>query len=402
MEARAEVATARGEGRRPPAWLLAAIPLALVAVAVAAFALLDAPGVERTGPPIEELEFERTEFRPGEIELRLRNPGSDPVTIAQVAINDAYVDFSASEPEVGRLGAATLVLDYPWEEELPYRISILTSTGVTIEHDVEAAVTTPNADPGFFGLMALLGTYVGIIPVMLGMLFLPFMRRAREGWLRIFLALTIGLLVFLGVDGYFEGVEIASAATAFGGASLVVLGAGIAFLILTGIDRHLEGRRARAEEAGAAGWQLALMIAIGIGLHNLGEGLAIGTAYATGELALGAFLVIGFALHNTTEGFAIVAPLAGAARRPGLSRLAALGLIAGGPAILGALIGASVTNPQLSAFLIGVGVGAIAQVVVQIAPAIRDAGGRILYPGSVAGMLVGVLILYATGLLVSV
>jgi len=402
MEARSELADARRGAARFPIWALAAIPLALIAAAIGAFALLDAPGVERSGPLIEELEVERTIFRPGEIELRLRNPGADPVTIAQVAVNDAYVDFEAAAIEVGRLGGTTLVLDYPWQEELPYRISILTSTGVTIDHEVEAAVETPVADRSFFALMALLGTYVGIIPVMLGMLFLPFLRRAGRGWLRIFLALTIGLLAFLAVDGYFEGVAIGGAVTAFGGSSLVLVGAGVAFLVLTGIDRHLESRRGKAEDAGATGWRLALMIAIGIGLHNLGEGLAIGTAYATGELALGAFLVIGFALHNTTEGFAIVAPLAGSGRRPGLGRLALLGLIAGGPAILGAMLGASVTNPELSGFLIGIGVGAIAQVIVQILPSIRDVAGRLLYPASVVAMLAGVALLYVTGLLIHV
>jgi ZIP family zinc transporter len=147
---------------------------------------------------------------------------------------------------------------------------------------------------------------------------------------------------------------------------------------------------------------LALMVAVGIGLHNLGEGLAIGSAYALGELALGAFLVVGFALHNTTEGIAIAAPLAAADHRPRLGRLAALGLIAGGPAILGALVGAAAYNAELSAFLIGIGVGAIAQVIVQLVPSIRDRAGRALHPRSVAGILAGMLFLYATGLLVSV
>ncbi len=143
------------------------------------------------------------------------------------------------------------------------------------------------------------------------------------------------------------------------------------------------------------------MIAIGIGLHNLGEGLAIGSAYAVGALALGAFLVVGFAIHNTTEGIAIVAPLA-AGERPSLGRLAALGLIAGAPAILGAFIGSSVSNAELSTFLLGVGVGAIVQVIVQIWPSIRDESGRGLYPASVIAIVAGAALLYVTGLLISV
>jgi zinc transporter ZupT len=146
--------------------------------------------------------------------------------------------------------------------------------------------------------------------------------------------------------------------------------------------------------------QLALMIAIGIGLHNLGEGLAIGSAYAVGELALGAFLVVGFAIHNTTEGIAIVAPLT--RERPPLARLLGLGFVAGAPAIVGALVGASIDNAELSAFLIGIGVGAIVQVIVQIAPAIRDSAGRLLDAGNAAAIAAGALALYLTGLLISI
>ncbi len=146
-------------------------------------------------------------------------------------------------------------------------------------------------------------------------------------------------------------------------------------------------------------------MAIGIGLHNLGEGLAIGSAYATGALALGAFLVVGFAIHNTTEGLAIVAPLRGGEGEGGalgLPRLLGLGLIAGGPAILGAWIGASAFDPSIAALLFGVGVGAIVRVIVQIAPSMRDSHGRLLHPLSVGGMLLGIALLYVTGLLVTV
>jgi zinc transporter, ZIP family len=224
----------------------------------------------------------------------------------------------------------------------------------------------------------------------------------REHWIRIFIAATIGLLGFLAIDAYLEGTEIAEQSTgAFGGTGLLFIGAAVAYFALVAVDRYLRGRRERAKAAGAGAFQLSLLIAIGIGLHNLGEGLAIGSAYAIGELALGAFLVFGFALHNTTEGLAIVAPLAGR-RRPSLGRLAVLGLIAGGPAILGAFIGASAYIPEFAALLIGIGIGAIVQVIVQIVPAIRDRAGRALYPASVGGILAGVAILYITGLLVSV
>jgi zinc transporter ZupT len=141
------------------------------------------------------------------------------------------------------------------------------------------------------------------------------------------------------------------------------------------------------------------MIAIGIGLHNLGEGLAIGSAYAVGALAVGAALVVGFAVHNTTEGLAIVAPLTD--RRPPIRTLIGLGAVAGAPAILGAVIGAAVDNAALSAVLLGVGVGAIAQVITQISPALRDHAGRLLDPTVIGGLASGVAIMYFTGLLVT-
>ena len=395
----------RGFAASWPSWLLGLVPLLVIAAAIGAFALLGGPGLgERTGPPVEELSVERTVLRPGEIELTLRNDGPDPVEIAQVAVNDGYASFVAEGGrEVGRLDSTTLVVSYPWIEGEAYEIFILTSSGGTIDAAIPVAAETPEADAGFFGLMALLGIYVGVIPVSLGMLWLPFMRRLGSGWIGALIAFTIGLLAFLAIDAALEGLEIAAEApAAFGATGLVLVGALVAYLVLAAVDAHLGERRRRAGASGAAsGAYLALLVAIGIGLHNLGEGLAIGSAYATGALALGAFLVVGFAIHNTTEGLAIVAPLR-EGTRPGLARLATLGLVAGAPAILGAWIGAAAFNPSLAALLFGVGVGAIARVIVQIAPAMRDGEGRLLYPVSVAGMLAGMAALYLTGLLVSV
>ena len=389
---------------RTPVWALGLIPLGLIAAALVALLTVGGDTLgERPGPPAEDIAVEQTVLRPGKIELTVRNAGPDAVEVAQVFVNDAYVDYSTDAEQVGRLGSQKLTLDYPWQEGSPLLVTLLTSSGGTVEHTVDVAVATPEAGAGFYGLMALLGLYVGVIPVLMGMLFLPFLRRVRELWVRVFMAATVGLLGFLAVDAYLEGTDIAEGSTgAFGGVQLLFIGAALAYFALVALDRFLRGRRARAEAAGAAGFQLSLVIAIGIGLHNLGEGLAIGAAYAGGELALGAFLVFGFALHNTSEGLAIVAPLA-ARSRPSLARLAALGLIAGAPAILGAFIGASAYNPEAVAFLLGVGIGAIVQVIVQIVPAMRERStGRALYPASVGGILAGVAVLYVTGLLVSV
>jgi zinc transporter ZupT len=249
--------------------------------------------------------------------------------------------------------------------------------------------------------MALLGIYVGVIPVALGMLWLPWIRRIPPGWLRAVMALTVGLLAVLAIDATLEGLELAGTGSqALGGAALVLIGGAVSYLLLTGASAWLAQRRRAASAAGASGTTLSLLVAVGIGLHNLGEGVAIGSAYSAGALALGAFLVIGFALHNTTEGLAIVAPVAHL--RPSLGRLAALGLIAGAPAVLGAWIGAAAFNPSVAAFLFGFGAGAIAQVVVQLAPSLRDEDGRTLHPRAVGGLLAGMALMFATGLLVSV
>jgi zinc transporter ZupT len=382
---------------RTPAWVLGLIPLLLIVAAVGAFALLDGPGLgERRGPPVEELAVERTKLTPGVIELTVRNDGPDDVHIAQAVVNDAFAQFSGADGAIGRLDTATVRIQQPWVEGEAYEVALITSSGGTFAHEIPVAVATPDNDLSFFGLMALLGIYVGVIPVALGMLWLPWVRRIPPDWLRVVMALTVGLLGFLAIDATLEGLELAGEGSqAFGGAALVLLGGVVSFLLLSGVSSWVSKR-----SAGATGGSLALLVAIGIGLHNLGEGVAIGSAYSVGALALGAFLVVGFALHNTTEGLAIVAPVAHL--KPTLGRLALLGLVAGAPAVLGAWIGAAAFNASLAAFLFGFGAGAIVQVIVQLAPSLRDDAGRTLHPAAVGGLLAGMGLMFATGLLVSV
>jgi zinc transporter ZupT len=383
-----------------PAWLAGAAPLVVLAVAIGLFVLLDAPGLNRIGLPQERLAVERTVLKPGEIDLHVRNEGADPVRVRQVIVNDAFVPFDQPRSEIGRLGGSEIDVSYPWIEGENYDVQLVTDTGSTIDHSIASAVETPNAGLDFYGLMALIGIYVGVIPVGIGMLWLPWLRGVDQRWIHFLLAFTIGLLGFLGVEALLEGTQLAgTGAEAFGGAALVWLGAAGAFLALAGVDGWLRGRRPKGSGS-ALGYRAAFLVALGIGLHNLGEGLAIGSAYAVGSLALGATLVVGFALHNTTEGLAIVAPVA-QEQQSRLRRLALLGFLAGAPAVLGAWIGASAFNPSLAALMFGVGAGAIAQVVVQISPAIRDAAGRLLHPLAVAGLLTGLVVMYLTGLMVS-
>jgi zinc transporter, ZIP family len=397
--------------RRKPAWLAGLAPLVVLALAIGLFVAFDAPGLDRIGVPEENLAVERTVLAPGEIELHVRNDGADPVEVRQVIVNDAFAAFDQSNDDIGRLGGSTIDVQYPWIEGQAYELILLTATGATITHEIEAAVETPDADLGFYGLMALIGIYVGVIPVTIGMLWLPWMRGVDARWMRFLLAFTVGLLAFLGVDALLEGTEIAdSGPGSFGGAALVWLGAAAAYLALAGVDGWLGARRARLAEDGyedgggrarGLGYRAAFLVALGIGLHNLGEGLAIGSAYAIGSLALGATLVVGFALHNTTEGLAIVAPVAREGRAR-VQRLLLLGLLAGAPAVLGAWVGASAFHPSVAALMFGIGAGAIAQVIVQIAPQVRDESGRFLHPLASAGLLAGLLVMYLTGLLVSV
>ena len=406
MEAGSATAT---RSTRRPAWLAGLLPLAILAVAIGLFVALDAPGLDRVGVPQEELTVERTVLEPGRIELQVRNDGADPVEVRQVIVNDGFADFSQTDPQLGRLAGGEIDVQYPWVEGQAYEIALLTATGATIDHTIEAAVETPDADLSFYGLMALIGLYVGVIPVAIGMLWLPWLRGVDARWMRFLLAFTIGLLAFLGIDALLEGTELAgSGPESLGGAALVWLGAAAAYLALAGVDGWLSGRQERledeADDSGGSlglGYRAAFLVALGIGLHNLGEGLAIGSAYAVGALALGATLVVGFALHNTTEGLAIVAPVAreGGAR---LRRLVLLGLLAGAPAVLGAWIGASAFDPSLAALMFGVGAGAIARVIVQIAPAVKDEAGRLLHPLAAGGLVAGLVVMYVTGLLVSV
>jgi ZIP family zinc transporter len=401
-----ELQTDRERGRRLPRWLLGVLPLVFIALTIGTFVGFNTPGLDgRAGPPIEELTVERTVLKPGRFELTVRNDGPDAVRVRQVQVNDAFVAFGGAEDPIGRLSSETIRIPQPWLEGEAYSVTLMTSTGATIAHEIPVAVETPATDLSFFALMALLGIYVGVIPIALGMLWLPWIRRIPAAWLQGVMALTVGLLAFLAVDATLEGLDVAAQGSqAFGGAALVFVGIGVAYLLLSGVSTWVSDRRRHAREADRAhprsGDRLALLIAIGIGMHNLGEGVAIGSSYAVGALALGAFLIVGFAIHNTTEGLAIVAPIA--SYKPSLRRLGALGLIAGMPAVLGAWIGAAAFNTSVAAFLFGMGAGAIAQVVVALLPSLRDGEGRTLNPASVGGMLAGMAVMFGTGLAVAV
>ena len=355
-------------------------------------------------PPVERLTFQRVTLEPGGIVVSVMNDGPDDVTIAQVQVDEAFWTFTADDGVALRhLGRTTLRIPYPWVEGEAHAVRVLTSTGTAFEHEIPVAVETPIPSARFFGVFTLIGLYVGVIPVVIGLLWFPFLTRLSVRGMDFLLALTVGLLAFLLVDGTSEGFEAAGLLPeSFQGAVLFALAAAGAYLLLEGIGAWLKGR-GRGADKGSGGWVLAVLIAVGIGLHNFGEGLAIGSAFALGEAALGTLLIVGFTLHNTTEGLAIVAPLARERRHVGVGNLAKLGLIGGVPTIAGAWLGGFVYSPVWSVLFLAIGVGAIAQVIGQIVRHMGREGSaaRVLATGPVlAGLFAGFAVMYVTGMLV--
>lgn len=380
-------------------WLWGLLPLALLGVLSLVVANTGLLSFLRRGvPPVEQLTFDRVTLAPNVVTVEVVNGGPDAVTVAQVLVDDAFWEFTI-EPAatVKRLGRATITIPYAWVENEPHEIALLTSTGLTFSHEIAVASETPAADLEFLGIFALIGLYVGIIPVAIGLLWYPLLRRLAPRWIHFALALTAGLLIFLGADAVHEALEAgARVAGAFQGTLLVVVAALGTLLVLQMIS-HTHVRHGGPRERRA----VAVLIALGIGLHNLGEGLAIGAAYSLGEAALGAFLIIGFMLHNTTEGLGIVAPIA--KDRPRLPVLVGLGLLAGAPTVLGAWIGGLAYSPVYSTLFLAVGAGAIAQVVIALYRVVgREAGDALRNPLTAGGVLAGLLIMYGTGLLVAV
>ena len=179
-----EAATARGS-RRPP-WLAGVAPLAVLAVAIGLFVALDAPGLNRIGVPQESLTVERTVLKPGEIQLHVRNDGPDPRARAAGDRRTTGSPRSRRRTTTSAGSAASEIdVQYPWIEGEDYEVRLLTDTGVTIDHTITAATETPGADLGFYGLMALIGLYVGIIPVAIGMLWLPWLRGVDARWMQV-------------------------------------------------------------------------------------------------------------------------------------------------------------------------------------------------------------------------
>jgi ZIP family zinc transporter len=387
----------------PSSLLWALVPLLLLAGVLALIVRTDAGLGSRTVPPIETLSVQRVLLpAPNQIELEVVNGGPDPVTIAQVLVDEAYWQFSM-EPSgpLQRLQTATISIPYPWVEAESHAIALISSSGVVFETAIPVAIQSPQADQESFLRFALVGLYVGVVPVALGLLWYPFLRQLGRNGMNFVLALTIGLLAFLVVDMWQEAQETAAAAVgALDAPVLIPLVALLTMGLLIVISHALRRRRRNQEQSPLA---LSYQIAFGIGLHNLGEGLAIGAAFALGEAALGVFLILGFTLHNVTEGIGIAAPLV--RKRPALAHFVGLALLAGAPAIIGTWIGAFVYSPFWATIFLAIGIGAILQVIVEVGRLIQRSQERAGEPAlswtTFAGVTAGVALMYLTALLVA-
>ncbi len=405
----------QASGRRWRTAILFLLPVALLAGVIAVF--LSTGGLKvRPAAPVESLAFERTVLKPDLIELHVRNTSPQELAIAQIDIRDAFVPFTVSPGRpIPRLGRAVISIPYPWVQAERYGIRLFSANSIAFDTTIEAAAATRAADPATLGGFTLIGIYVGVIPVFLGLFWYPALRRLGKGAFLWLLSLTIGLLLFLGIDAVSEALETAAAIGGpFQGVGLTGLGIVTTFLVLAAVARRqagagrspagaqpgMEAARPASAEAHAEAREpkrIALMIAVGIGLHNLGEGLAIGASYSIGAAALGTFLVIGFILQNITEGLGIIAPIV--RQKPSARLLAGLGLIGGAPAIAGTWAGGLLYSPALAVLFLSIGAGAVFEVAYEIGRLIRrEAPGR---PFTLAsGVVAGMAALYVTGLLI--
>jgi zinc transporter ZupT len=424
----------------------AIIPFIVLAVMIF---LLFSPTLQsfiNSGIPLPEIAIEKIEFRenPSQIIAFIRNAGPTEITIAQADVNDR-IQAAAIEPgkTLSRLSDAKVIIPFFWNPAEPYEVGITTDDGTRFSKTIEAAALAPNPDSQQIIFFAVIGVYVGIIPVMIGLLWYPFIRSMSRNKYNFFLSLTAGLLVFLGIDALIESNEIAAdnVSSIFNGQVLIFIVTTISFIALLYTSERLTQRAIKKSMSSAAKTTspytsysnssdinsprirlqatqlqmqelvkplaISLMIAIGIGLHNFGEGLAIGAAVLLGEIALSTFLIVGFTLHNTTEGLAIVAPLA-KSRKLMLRRLVLMGVIAGAPTIAGAWIGGFLYSPIATIIFLSIGAGAIFQVVYSIGSWVlrptndNNKKSRIVSVNkfTIAGFAIGMVIMYVTGLLV--
>ena len=404
------------------------IPFAILSVMI--ILILSFPSLFFIGQikTLPEISIEKIEFENMKIIAFVRNTGHSEVTIAQADVNDR-IQYAAMEPtnRLDRFENGKVIIPFVWNKGEPYRIGLTTEDGTRFEKKVEFATLTPQQTAAQASYFALIGTYVGVIPVMIGLLWYPFIRKLSVNKYNFFLSFTVGLLVFLGIDALLEGNEIVQRdiSSTFHGQMLIIMVTILSLVSLIYISSklvksaeikileypvysevskdeisHVSSMQSPKQKLIIKPVALSMMIAIGIGLHNFGEGLAIGAAALLGEVALSSFLILGFTLHNTTEGLAIVAPMA-RNKKLAIAKLILMGLMAGVPTIIGSWIGGFLYSPIATIIFLGIGAGAIFQVVYSVGSWMYYNNNKVLASLPIAsGFMLGILIMYITGLLV--
>ena len=352
------------------------------------------------GVALPEVTIEKVDFIDSEIQATVRNTGSIPVQVVMADVNDR-IQPAAVEPDgfLERYETTLVRIPFEWNESEPYRIGITIDDGTRFEKEIESATFKLEFTPNLAIFFAIIGTYVGIIPVMIGLLWLPFIKKISKQKYHFFLALTAGLLLFLAIDSIEESIEVSNnnLANTFNGTLLVVTVTVLSFLALYYLGNKIVAKADSLNFSKPVA--IGLMISIGIGLHNFGEGLAIGAAVGIGSMAFSTFLIVGFALHNTTEGIAIAAPMSRGKLM--LGKLAIMGMIAGTPAIFGAWIGGFVYSPFTSVIFLAIGAGAIFQVILVLMKWIqKENNGNLSNLSVVSGFALGMLVMYITSILV--
>lgn len=373
----------------------ALVPLAL-SVALAAYVLAPGPGLEPPGLVVlPEIVIEQVEFADGEIRASVRNTGHIDVSIAQADVNDR-IQPSAAEPgkHLGRLAQATVRIPYEWNAGEPYEIGITLDDGTRFARAVEAAVPAFRADAPTLSYFVVVGACVGVVPVAIGLAWRPAIARLRSGARAGVLAFAMGLLAFVAADTVRESLEVSAEwglDSAYNGTLMAATAAVLVFLAMQWASSAM--RRAGAQAPVA----IAVLVAAGIGMHNLGEGLAIGAAAALGQAAFASTLIVGLALHNVTEGLAIAAPVARS--RVGLAGLAGLAALAGLPVMAGTAAGALAFSPVAAAVLLAAAAGAVVQVIASMASWMRSEGMSLSGAPVLAGAGAGMATLYAVSVL---
>ena len=383
---------------KPKIAISAIAPIVLLAILIA-FLLGPASTFLQFGIVLPDISIEKVEFTENEIRATVRNTGPIDVNVAVADVNDR-IQPAAIEPDshLKRFETGLVRIPYDWNEGQPYTIGITIDDGTRFEKQVDAASASLEPNAELFGFLGIIGLLIGVVPIMIGLLWYPFIKKLGKNAFNFFLSFTIGLLLFLGLDAIEEAFEISNdhLAPIFNGELLIATVVILSFLGLYGIGNLLIKRTEFSKLS--KGLAISLMVAIGIGLHNLGEGLAVGAAIALGQVALSTFLIIGFAIHNTTEGLAIAAPLA--RTKSFVGKMIGFGMIAGVPAIFGTWIGGFSFSPFFTIIFLSIGAGAIFQVVLSIFQFIKDESDSFSNISIISGIGAGLTLMYLTSIFI--